>query len=102
MRKLKKACWWILAAVAVTGCAPLGAGSYDTSPKPMVYAFNAVKRLNPGITDIQDPSTMKQTSYPLGPRDHILLRFKDLLSHAASVRTDGTNVVQVQVTVLGD
>src|SRR5262245_55223111 len=103
MRKLKKISWWILGAIVATGCAPIGMGSYgDPGPKPMTYAYNAVKLLDPDITDINDSSTTKQMSYPLGPTNHLLLRFKDLLSHASSIRTDGTNRVQVQVTVLGD
>jgi hypothetical protein len=100
---MKSAIWWMVGAVLATGCAPLSSGMYgDPEPKPVIHAFNAVKRITPSVTNPQDESMWLQSSYPLGPSDHLLLRFNELKGKADAVRTDGDNKVQVQITVIGD
>jgi hypothetical protein len=79
----------------------MGTG-YEAPIKPMVYAFDAVKRITPEVSAEADPSTFRQSTYPLGLTDHMLVRFKDLLAHSSLVRLDDDNKVQVQLTVIGD
>jgi len=105
MRKLAnaKAVFWFAAGAIVAGCAPIGMGSgYEDPPKPMIYAFDIVKRIEPGVTAEADPNEFKQDVYGLGPQARLLMRFKDLLPHVSDVRIDGDNKVQVQLTVVGD
>src|SRR6185295_17632480 len=100
--RLKSGMWWMVGALLATGCAPLSSGVWNGEPKPVVHAYNVVKRINPSVTDAQDASMWQQASYPLGPQDHLLLRFDELKGRADAVLADDDNRVQVRITVIGD
>jgi hypothetical protein len=94
---------WFGAGVVVAGCAPLTPGDFqDAPPKPMIHAFDAVKRIEPAVTAEADPSEFRQTAYGLSPTARLLMRFMDFPSHIQNVRIDGGSKVQVQITALSD
>ncbi|HUP58368.1 MAG TPA: hypothetical protein VM598_13000 [Bdellovibrionota bacterium] len=95
--------FWFLAAAILSGCAPLLDSTYvDPTPRPMEFAFNRVKLIQPEISRDDDPSTYEQDEYELAPTRRLLLNFNRLHEHVGAIRTDGTHKVQGRFVVLGD
>jgi hypothetical protein len=81
-----------------TACGPIL--NELSGPVPQVRAMDGVKLLHSGIEDGYDKATYMQEQYTLQPgQSRLLLRFNSMNSKINQIRTDGTNKVELQISL---